>query len=57
MPYSSKADLPPAVKEAYSSECQAVFMRVFNAAFNAKKTESEAFAMAHAAAQNCKERT
>lgn len=50
MPYASNAELPPAVKKAYSGRCQSVFRRVFN---DHDGPESGAFAVAHTAAKNC----
>jgi len=54
MPYGSIAELPDAVKSAYSTRCQRVFMEAFN---GAKGGESSKFAQAHTAAKNCETAT
>jgi cation transport regulator ChaB len=56
MPYASIAELPPAIKDKYSTHQQQVFVAAFNAAWtktckDKKDKEGCAFAIAHAAAQ------
>lgn len=53
MPYSTNADLPSAVRDAYAGKCQSVFRSVFNSEFDDHGKESRAFATAHAAAKRC----
>ena len=54
MPYASNADLPDAVRTAYSASCQTVFRRAFNAQFD-RGDEASAFRVAHTAARNCED--
>lgn len=55
MPYASNDELPPEVRDRYSSECQSVFRRVFNDTMEKAGDEGRAFATAHTAAGNCQE--
>lgn len=55
MPYASNAELPPEVKDRYSTDCQSVFRRVWNDTFEKSGDEARAFATAHTAAGNCEE--
>lgn len=50
MPYASNADLPAAVKSAYSDRCQTVFRNAFN---GAQGDDATRFKIAHTAAGNC----
>lgn len=59
MPFATIADLPPAVKTAYSPACQAVFLKAFNRAVSdtgigGALSEEKAMKIAHAAAGMCK---
>lgn len=57
MPYPSNGDLPDAVKKRYSSRCQSVFRRVFNATVDKGESEERAFQNAHSAAGQCQRST
>lgn len=57
MPYASNADLPAAVRDAYSERCQTVFRTVWNDDFDAHNSEDRAFRIAHTAAKNCEATT
>lgn len=59
MPYERNSDLPPAVRERYSDQCQEVFRKTFNNAMSSSTgggpaSEESAFKIAHTAAGNCK---
>lgn len=52
MPYPTVASLPANVKSKYSGNAQRAFMEAFNSAvYEQGKGESDAFAIAHAAAK------
>lgn len=53
MPYARNSELPAAVRDNYSEECQSVFRRAFNADYDRNKNESRAFAIGNTAAKNC----
>jgi cation transport regulator ChaB len=55
MPFPTVADLPKAVRDAYSGRCLQVFREAFNAAFKTNADERVAFQVAHTAARKCKE--
>jgi len=55
MPYSGIAELPPAVRQRYSSRCQRAFLGVFNAVYGSHGEEA-AFRIAHATANACRRR-
>ncbi len=61
MPYASNAELPASVRRLYRDECQSVFRAAYAAAVSEYRYEgrgeSRAFAIAHAAAKRCEERT
>lgn len=57
MPYASRAELPAAVKKAYSESCQDVFRSAFNAEFKKSKSEARSFKVGHTAARNCQQNT
>src|SRR6266511_1566132 len=57
LPYSSNADLPAQVREAYSERCQTVFRETWNKTYASSSDEDKAFRFAHTAAKNCMEST
>lgn len=56
MPYPSVNDLPPEVKEKYTSKQQRAFKKAFNSAVEKGKSEEQAFRIAHRAAQRAGKR-
>lgn len=53
MPYSTNAELPPAVRKAYRDRCQSVFRGAFNAEMERHGDEGRAMAVGHVAAKKC----
>jgi cation transport regulator ChaB len=57
LPYQTNADIPEAVRDRFSARCQTVWREAWNDHFERSHDEAACFAVAEAAAQNCKSAT